>query len=37
MREVNFISQDKYTKDLLRRFKIDEYKQIKMLRLDILT
>ena len=29
MKEGIFISQEKYTKDLLKRFKMDEYKPIK--------
>ena len=29
MKEGIFISQEKYTKDLLKRFKMDECKQIK--------
>ena len=29
MREGIFISQEKYTKDLLKRFNMDEYKPIK--------
>ena len=31
MRERIFISQEKYTKDLLKRFNMDEYKLIKKL------
>ena len=29
MKDVNFLSQEKYTKDLLKRFKMEKYKPIK--------